>query len=236
MVHICFIFLRFWGKFGQSEIESKTEYVTTPSQFFKLLTDPKAEVKDIHFLSDHLVQMEWEEDEELSTPSCFKNIFIAAMTTAHARIKLYSLLDKLQERVLYCDTDSVVYTSKEGETELPLGDYLGELTNELAHDDYIIEWVSSGPKAYSFVTQNGHCSTKLKGFTLNYRNSKKINFQSMKSLVLCNTNTIKTVNPQTIRRNKNTSTIYNVNEEKMYKFTFDKRVLCNDFSSVPYGF
>ena len=36
------------------------------------------------------------------------NIFIAAFTTCHARLKLYESLDILQEQVLYYGTDSVV--------------------------------------------------------------------------------------------------------------------------------
>ena len=45
---------------------------------------------------------------------------------AGARMKLYGLLDKLQDRALYCDTDSCLYvTSPDPSANLPLGDYLG---------------------------------------------------------------------------------------------------------------
>ena len=73
---------------------------------------------------------------------------IAAYTTAQARLKLYSFLERLGERVLYYDTDSIIYLSREGsaEYELPLGDYLGDLTDELAKDygagSYITEFAS----------------------------------------------------------------------------------------------
>jgi hypothetical protein len=40
---------------------------------------------------------------------------IAAYTRAQARLKLYSYLEQLGPRVLYADTDSVVYTSRPGE-------------------------------------------------------------------------------------------------------------------------
>jgi len=43
------------------------------------------------------------------------NIFVAAFTTCHARLKLYESLEQLQQRVLYFDTDSVIYTSKPGQ-------------------------------------------------------------------------------------------------------------------------
>ena len=63
------------------------------------------------------------------------NVFIGAMTTAHARLMLYDLLNKLQERVLYCDTDSVIFTSKEGDWVPPLGPYLGDLTDKINDGD-----------------------------------------------------------------------------------------------------
>ena len=43
------------------------------------------------------------------------NIFIACFTSALARLKLYAELEKLGEKVLYYDTDSLIYRWKEGE-------------------------------------------------------------------------------------------------------------------------
>lgn len=37
------------------------------------------------------------------------NIHIAAFTTAHARLRLYNMLDKLGKAVVYYDIDSIVY-------------------------------------------------------------------------------------------------------------------------------
>ncbi|CAH3046080.1 unnamed protein product, partial [Porites lobata] len=42
------------------------------------------------------------------------NIFIAAFTTCHARLKLYDGLDTLKEQVLYYDTDSIIYRWRPG--------------------------------------------------------------------------------------------------------------------------
>ena len=33
-----------------------------------------------------------------------------------------------------------------------IGEFLGDLTSELDDDDYIVEFVSAGPKNYSFKT------------------------------------------------------------------------------------
>lgn len=65
--------------------------------------------------------------EEEYLKSFKTNVFIAVLTTAHARLKLYEALETLQERVLYYDTDSVIYRWRPAQAEIPLGDYLGDL-------------------------------------------------------------------------------------------------------------
>lgn len=46
-----------------------------------------------------------------------------------ARLKLYSFLEKLEERVLYYDTDPVIYISTPGEYDTPLETCVGDMTN-----------------------------------------------------------------------------------------------------------
>ena len=56
------------------------------------------------------------------------------------------MLKQLNRSVLYYDTDSVIYVSRPGQYAPPLGDYLGELTDELDSGEQIVEFVSGGPK------------------------------------------------------------------------------------------
>ena len=112
------------------------------------------------------------------------NIFIACFTTSYARLKLYDALDTLKERVLYFDTDSVIYTKKPAESSIPTGNYLGEFTNELNDGDHITEFVAAGPKNYAYETFKENQCCKVRGFTLNARGQKILNFNSMKNLVL----------------------------------------------------
>ena len=46
-------------------------------------------------------------------------------------------------------TDETIFTSRPGEWVATLGDYLGELTNELDDEDHITTFVSGGPKNYA---------------------------------------------------------------------------------------
>jgi hypothetical protein len=57
-------------------------------------------------------------------------VVIAAFITAYASLKLYGVLNMLQERVMYYDIDSVIFVSNPDEPEPPLGNHLGELTDE----------------------------------------------------------------------------------------------------------
>ena len=54
----------------------------------------------------------------------------------------------MKERVLYYNTDSVIYRWKPGQVDLPLGEFLGEFTDEVSGDP-IVEFVSGGAKNYS---------------------------------------------------------------------------------------
>ena len=74
-----------------------------------------------------------------------QNVFIAAFTTSLARLRLYDALDFLGDRVLYCDTDSVIYKTKRCQDKLPLGNFLGQFTDE-TDGDVIVEFCSGGAK------------------------------------------------------------------------------------------
>lgn len=57
-------------------------------------------------------------------------IFIGNFTTAWACLEHYKLY-LFGENVLYIDTDSCVYVSKPDSPKPLLGDFLGDLTNEM---------------------------------------------------------------------------------------------------------
>ena len=88
-------------------------------------------MKNKRFVNNETVQLDWVYNDDFIKASARTNVIIAAYTTAQARLKLYSYLKLLGERVLYCDTDSVVFITSPGQQEPPLGVYLGDLTDEV---------------------------------------------------------------------------------------------------------
>jgi hypothetical protein len=139
--------------------------------------------------------------------------------------------------VLYLDTDSVIFTSRHGDIDPPLGDYLGDLTDELKGDT-INSFVAAGPKNYSYRQTNGKEVCKVRGFTLNFTNSQLINFTSVRDMVTSEDQdgVITTTNPSKISRDKYGHRIYNKVERKRYRMTYNKRVIQPEFVTLPYGY
>ncbi|CAB0040036.1 unnamed protein product [Trichogramma brassicae] len=207
----------FWGKFSQQTTLTQTSVIKNRKDLLELLTSPDKETHDIVLVSDETIYAQWKFKEEAENTTCYTNVVLAAYTTAQARRVLYEYLEKLDRRVLYCDTDSVIYTSAAGEYEPTLGSALGSMTDELAaygKDTYIRSFVSGGPKFYAYEaytpgTGEIHRCCKIKGISLNHENSKKINYDTVKRMILrlyddendCDDNSI-TVNFRAIRRTK----------------------------------
>ena len=99
----------FIGKFAQRSNLTKTKMVTEPKEFFDFLYSPEFEVSNARIVNDETVEVHYRNIDEFAEQNNKVNIVIAAFTTAYARLKLYDLLDLLQERVFYYDTDSVIY-------------------------------------------------------------------------------------------------------------------------------
>ena len=173
-------------------------------------------------VNDDTVEVHYTNTEEFAEQDNKTNIVIAAFTTAYARLKLYDLLDLLQERVLYYDTDSVIYVHEPGKPDPPLGDYLGDLTDELDPGDYITTFISGGPKNYAYLTNNGKTETKIRSITLNYDATKKINMDVMRHLVDSYVNghmeeKVTVENPHKITRDKKEKNIVTKKMKKDYR-------------------
>ena len=96
-------------------------------KFYKLLTDSTKKVNNFRIINEDYIHLEYEHESGFVPEDMKTNIYLATFTTCWARLKLYELLDQLGERVLYYDTDSVIYVSRPGHIDPPLGDYLGRL-------------------------------------------------------------------------------------------------------------
>ena len=181
--------------------------------------------------------MKWCEKEDFNQGLNNVNVVLAAYTTAQARLKLYELLENLQERVLYFYMDSVVYISRPGFWDPPLGDYLGELKDETKGVP-ITCFVSGWPKNYAYKLADGTSVCKIRGFTLNHRTSLALNFQKMRFMIVNSDReeTVQTEEPHRLVRDPN-GAMYTKNIKKRYRLVYDKRCIApNGITTFPYRF
>ena len=220
---------------------TKTKRATEPKELYHHLDSDQYEVKGGQLVNDETVEIQYKEKEGFVEENDKVNIVIAAFTTAYARLKLYDLLDLLQERVLYYDTDSVVYVHEPGKPDPPLGDYLGDLTDEL-NGGYITTFLSGGPKNYGYVTNTGEGIQKIRGISLTYDACKTLNIGTMRDLVDSYVidgarNEKVTLNiPKKITRDKKEKHIVTKRTKKDYRVVYNKRVVNENYETVPYGY
>ena len=231
----------FWGKFGQRENLPQVEQCTTPDQLYKRMEDDTVEVSNIRFCTEEVIEVVYTHKEEAIFPSNKTNVFIAAFTTCWARLKLYSYLERLGQQVLYYDTDSVIYKWSRGLPKLETGDYLGDLKDEL-EGDHIEEFVSGGAKNYGYKTAGGKVECKVRGFTLNVRGMKVLNYESMKKTILDELKEgekrqLEVSNPNHFKRDTTSKGVSLVTQTKRYGLVFDKRVVDPESKqSYPFGY
>ena len=226
-----------WGKFAQNPDLVKTEYVSSYENLVKLLLDETIEVRTLTLLNDNLALVQYR--DTVISPLSTENIAVAAFTTAHARLRLYGVMDEIvqgdRDRLLYFDTDSVFYVRRPGLSDPVCGEFLGDLTDEYP-GRRIFRFVSGGPKNYAYEFEDGDSVVKVKGFTLNHRNSKVITPQLMLEMAKKRDGArVEIFNPKKILR----STVHGVitrPERKRYRVVYTKRVVHRNGTTTPFGY
>ncbi|XP_078364066.1 uncharacterized protein LOC144648356 [Oculina patagonica] len=234
----------FWGKFVQRPNKTQVRQFSDPVEFHRHLETDAYEVQQVSVLSDDIVEVQYKHNENDVPLSPNLNIFVACFTTCHARLHLYESLQKLKERVLYMDTDSLIYLHRPSQYNPSLGDYLRDFTNELDPGDYITEFASAGAKNYGYLTKNGKKECKVRGFKLNCEGQQQLNYDALRENVvkeiqqpLAKPREHQIINSFHIVRDAKTSDVFTFPQYKSYKIVFDKRVVDPvTFQSFPYGY
>jgi hypothetical protein len=238
------IFYIITGKFAQNSKKPQTTIVNSPSELYKMLADPAIAITSIDEASDDMFYVNWEYVEELIETNPNTSVIIAAFTTASARIRLYRILQKLGDKALYFDTDSVIILHYPGEYLPKTGEFLGDLKDEILEygtGSKIIEFVCTGPKSYSLrIAIGGDMNsiitiTKVKGFRLNHSTESNINFDTLKMQVDGTLHESVVVNPKKIKRLAD-HTVVSVTEVKRQRLVYTKRWLTEEYCTLPYGY
>jgi hypothetical protein len=118
------------------------------------------------------------------TPPNFHGEYLPAgvFVPAYGRLMLLEWLTKLGKRVLYHDTDSIIYIYDPELQNIPQDDIWGCWDEEKISKEGIKEFVSTGPKSYAIKTNRSEI-VKLKGVSVKHAHRNIINFEKIKELV-----------------------------------------------------
>jgi hypothetical protein len=240
------------------------KYITDPKDYINIIMRDDIDVKNVNIIGEDMIRVNsiMKEDYVEGLPNV--NVCVAIFTTSYARLELYKLLEKLQERCLYFDTgvyvnttlitnyhfcnniisvtDSVIFVGpRDLEKEVvKTGNAMGELKDELdgPQGEYITQFCSGGAKHYSYKTSSGKTEMTIKGITLNTRNSKIINFDRLRNMVLNEQDSvIQVTDPRKFHRDPTTAKITSIPFYKSYRMTYSKRRLLPDgISTLPFGY
>jgi len=247
------------------------QYFDNAVDVITCVNDPTNIVSSVQLIEDKFARVTFTRDVDYVEVMSMTNPIVAAFTTSSARLKLYSVIEKLQDRVLYFDTvsncdvlstlrtvahflaplfqDSVIYVKRPGDVyDPPTGDFLGELTCELAGygpNAYITEFAAGGPKNYGYKvlvpgTGKTYCTAKVRGFTLNHTTSKRLNFKRIQKMVKAfvesgGTSEVVSLIFTQIRRLQG-GVITTKDVKKDYRIVYDKRCVLPDGTTIPYGY
>jgi len=143
-----------WGKLTERSNRTQTKLIAEPGELYRFLATPGIEVKNVLFANDDVVWISWRHSADKRVPSLrHTNEVIGAYVTAGARIHLYGFLDKLREKAIYTDTDSVIFIQPgpgKEPTLIETGDNLGQMQSELKKGEIIVEVFCAGPKNYAY--------------------------------------------------------------------------------------
>ncbi len=278
----------FWGRFAMREVRPQFMFASTIKEVYDLISNENLEVKSVRPIRSNIVGCVYEmKHASLVDVTNDRNIFIAAVTTAWARITFYNYADKVSTRsetqMIYGDTDSFYINQQRPPfAQLTSGAFLGDLSDELMDGETITLMTAPSPKSYAYVTNKNKSCVKFKGFSLAFETGAAFSIGNLKDLVetfvqenadengcvqfsqekfsrnvvarkrdfflskhLENPQKassffdkeigVSIFNPRKIKRTE-TWVITSQQEQKLFMFDYDKRIVLKDFSTIPFGY
>uniref|UniRef100_A0A914I3D3 DNA-directed DNA polymerase n=1 Tax=Globodera rostochiensis TaxID=31243 RepID=A0A914I3D3_GLORO len=232
-----------WGKFSMRNTLTMTEIVSSMERYLKLDGDDTLEITMETMIMPGVVRVNYAKKLEFIKEHSVSNIFLSLWTTSAARIKLYEYMEQVYRaegcKLLYCDTDSLVFTHPKGLCPLKEGKFLGEMTREYAESD-ILEFVAAGPKQYSLKLRrksDGEIweKTKIRGMSLD--TSNRVRYEEFKNMVLDYAEGRKKRFYYKDRiRLTGDSKVLSTNETKDYEPVQRKGIIDSEFNVLPFGY
>jgi hypothetical protein len=227
-----------WGKFVQRQELPTSKFVKTKLELARIQNDRTKDILDVHLINSDIIALDLVTKTSYLERPKFQSDIIGVFVCAYGRCLLYKTMEKLgPQRLLYCDTDSVLYIERPGDRRVKTGQFLGHLTDEVPPGLSIRRFCASAPKTYALSFSDGSQQVKMKGLSLHYLNKEKFTFDVIRKTVLGELKSVESVTDDEFRRVKYRGIVYKRPFVKTYRMTFTKRVIVHGRQySIPYGF
>jgi len=159
----------FWGKLSQRPNFPKVEICKNYDQYWKIVNDDLVKVLGEYEVNDETIILCYKMIDENDCLTGNTNIAVASFVTTYARLHLYKFMEEVlqngNDRLLYFDTDSILYIKRDGDIDVETSECLGDLTNEITDGYGIgsrgIRFCSAGTKNYAFEVLKPDQSTEV---------------------------------------------------------------------------
>ena len=120
-------------KLTERNDRTQISVITEPKELNNFLVTPGIEVTNLAFANDDVVWISWKHSAEEHVPNLrHTNEVMGAYVFAGATMDLYRYLDRMGERAIYYDTESVIYIQPKDEPGLiETGEKFGDMTSDL---------------------------------------------------------------------------------------------------------
>ena len=243
-----------WGKLAQRPNLQQTKVCSEYKDYWEIVNDEDKLIKGELMVNDDCLLVNWEYKDDEMGKNANTSLAIASFVTSYARIELMKIIDEVEiipGRVLYWDTDSLIFRYRDGEPKPSTDDYLGCLADEISKDYGVgaicTKFCSLGPKVYAMEIWPENATEpivpiKVKGITLT---DKALDIIKMESMVKLAEDYIKNNGdqsncsslqiPQFQIRPTPMKTIETKYFSKIFRAMSEKRRI-NGNDTLPYGF
>ena len=253
--YICKLFLNIlWGKLAERPNLKQTKICQTYNDYYQLVSNENIMIKGELMVNEETLLVNYQMTEDENCNNSRTSYAIAAFVTSWARLELLKVIDEIElipRRIMYMDTDSVIFSYKNGDIKPATGDYLGNLTDEIIKDygenAICTKFCSLGPKVYAMeiLSENSpqpFVPIKVKGISLTEKVLDLVNFKTFitlaKEFVENEGDVIKCQEiklPQMQIRPTKLQTIETKYFEKIFRTMSEKRrIIGND--TLPFGY
>ena len=167
-----------WGKLAQDSYKDDKKMVFNYDEWMKdIITNPMIDQTSLKYrtMAGSAYMCYFSLQNEFGKENARVNIWMASAVTAWARTILHERMFVVgPEKVLYCDTDSVVFIKNRDDHTEYTSRGLGNWTDETDEGDEIQQFYALAPKCYMKIEKNNPTgSIKAKGVRMTVSNKEK---------------------------------------------------------------